>query len=75
MIDKHQPRLRLATVTVSPTVFLDDGEYLTPVNVTPFVVEAARLDELPELIRAGLAEHQRRLAQDGPPAPQSPQGR
>jgi hypothetical protein len=67
MTRQHPPRLRLATVTITPTVYLDDGEDLTPVTVTPFVVEAARLDQLPALIRAGLAEHQQRIdGQTGP---------
>jgi hypothetical protein len=51
----------LATVTIHPMLFLDDGENLTPVTVTPIVIESARLDQIPEILRAGLAEQQRLL--------------
>jgi hypothetical protein len=61
--EKPAPRLRLARVTIQRSVFLDVGEYLTPVAVTPLVIEASRLDRIPDLLRAGLADQQQRLDQ------------
>jgi hypothetical protein len=58
-------KVRLAAVTVQPVVMLDDGEHLTPTQITSMTVEAARVDQLPVLLREALTKLQAQV-DDGP---------
>lgn len=61
-------RLRLASVTVNPTVLFDDGVNLTPVPVSGMTVPAAQLDDLPGLLRDAIGKLQEQIPAS--PAPE-----
>lgn len=54
-------KVRLAAVAVRPVVMIDDGENLTPQQVTEMTVSASQVDELPALLRNALTELQTQL--------------
>lgn len=52
-------RLRLVSFTITPVIVIEDDGNLAPgPNVTPVVVPAAQLDDVPTLVRDGLAQLQ-----------------
>lgn len=54
-------RARLLGLLVTPHLVIDDGENLTPIQASPLTVPAARLDDLPKLIRDALIDIQEQL--------------
>jgi hypothetical protein len=54
-------RVRLVGLVLSPQLVIDDGEHLTAVNANTLTIPAARLDNVPALVRDALAELQAQL--------------
>lgn len=54
-------RVRLLGVVISPQIIIDDGEYLEAREVGTIAVPAARLDEVPLIVREALVGLQAQL--------------
>lgn len=58
-------RVRLLALVISPQVVIDDGENLEPIQVNSMSFPAARLDDLPKLMREALNDLQVQLETQG----------
>lgn len=58
-------RIRLVGLVITPHLFLDDGEHLTAVNANALTIPAARLNDVPVLVRDALADLQTQLDTGG----------
>lgn len=53
------PTLRPVQFIITPVVVMDDGESLTPVQVSPISIPAAQIAEFPAMFAAELEQHAR----------------
>lgn len=59
-------RLRIVQLVVQPVIVEDDGEHLTPVQVSAITITAAELDGFPASFRAQLAAQEAQLMAEQP---------